>query len=110
MQPGREMDELVGERVMAIAIAGSSRVAGFLDSLTVQRETPPYSTEDKDAWPVLRKMAELGYRTVLLAYGEGEQKRWRVSFLGNANTYGHSISPSFAEAVTSAALKALGVD
>ena len=108
LEPGREMDELVGERVMAIAIAGSSRIAGFLDSLTVQRETPHYSTEDEDAWPVLRKMAERGYRTTLLTYGGGGQQRWEVSFMGRTTEYGHSISLSFADAVTSAALKALG--
>ena len=110
MQPGREMDELVGERVMAIAIAGSSRIAEFLDSLTVQRETPHYSTEDEDAWLVVRAMYDKGFDIGISRFIDDDSvQKYNVVFYGEIRCR-YFWSPSFSEAVCVAALRALGVE
>jgi len=113
LEPGREMDALIAERVIGEPFIDP------MDKYFGEPECCPhcgrycgydchYSTDDDAAWRVVRKMVDDGFQAVIAA-DTGEGIDAYVDF-ERGFEHSDSLATTFAKAVCVAALRALGVE
>lgn len=110
MNPGRELDALVAEKVMGIAIPEGADTQ-YLETCM---DLPYYSTDIAAAWEVVEKLFQSGFDLYLETFKDDEDKpQCRVSFQAIDNQDKGS-GPIYADtaphAICLAALKAVGVE
>lgn len=123
MEPGRELDLLVAEKVMGYKIAEvkgdavvSSKIsAGSNDNPWLNKELKPYSTDIAAAWEVVEKMKKEFIQTEIIIWQTGHKARISkfagtslnvIALINHVEAEGESA----AHAICLAALKAKGIE
>lgn len=120
MEPGRELDALVAEKVMGLEI---TKIANghmwFRDGVTLRSPIPHYSTDIAAAWLVVEKMSSDGWIHEITEHINDSQIKCAMF----ANRSGHyesyerswddeqwAVSGTAPHAICLAALKAVGIE
>jgi hypothetical protein len=115
MRPGRELDALVGTKIMGYEYNHTSGVdcptCGYDGLYDTDKTYPGYSTDIAAAWEVVEKLDSLEDFEFRMESDQGELIKWHVEFhkLSDGQCFPAS-EHSAALAICLAALKALEVE
>ena len=115
LEPGRERDALIAERVMGLAVEimpDGRWECGNPIGLGGAFPLPCYSTDDDDAaWAVVREMWEREWDLAMEVHSRSDGDLYWISITSRLDGTGGCVAkPTFAHAVCAAALRALGVE
>lgn len=116
MQPGRELDALIAEKVMGLPVARHQFDCGQMEYVRTDKTfpnflVPAYSTSIVDAWAVVERLRDDQSSVFSMTYGSTVSAAFLLGTYEQANVRrGHAEATTATHAICLAALAAVGVD